>query len=476
MAEESMRNNILNGNIIRTAMTFGWPVMLSNVFQTVYNLTDAFWLGKLGPEAVAAPSISWPIMFLFISLSAGFGTAGISLVSQYTGAGLPEKANKSAGQLLFFLLASSCVAATAGFIFTGDVLRLMGTSKTVQTTTTPYLQIMFLAMPFLFCHFAFRSTLRGYGDTRTPMILTISSAVLDTALDPFFVFGWGFIPQMGVVGAALTTLMTRGIVAIIDVYLLFSGRVGIKLKPADLKPDLQWIKKIASIGVPSAIGQSGTALGFVVLISLVSIEDKLLPGEGTLLAAYGIGSRLTNFINVILWGGVTAMSTMVGQNLGANQNERAGEIVKKLLTSFFLLSAAASAMIYFLRVPLYQLFINDQAVLDMGSTFITFFVFSVPFFTVFRLVTGVFEGAGHTKPSMVLSLIRLWGLRTLLSCVLYFAFEMGAVGIWTGMTLGNFGAAAISVVWLSKGTWKKKVIQEKPPVEPKLEKPKKPQK
>ena len=457
-----MRDRILNGDIVRTAMTLGWPVMLSNVFQTVYNLTDAFWLGKLGSEAVAAPSISWPIMFLFISLSAGFGVAGISLVSQYTGAGQPEKANKAAGQLLSFLLIGSCAIAIVGFIFAGDVLRLMGASKAVRSTATPYLQIMFLAVPFLFCHFGFRSLLRGYGDTRTPMILTISSAVFDTVLDPFFVFGWGFLPKMGATGAALTTLITRGIVAIIDMYLLFSGRVGIKLKLSYLKPEIRWIKKIVSIGVPSSIGLSGTALGFVALTSLVSIEDKLLLGEGTLLAAFGIGNRIINMANVIVWGGASAVSTMVGQNLGANQNERAGKIVKKLLLAFFSVTVAASVVVYFLRVPLYQFFINDPAVLDMGSTFIMFFVPSVPFFAVFRLSTSVFEGSGHTKPSMAISLIRLWGLRIFMSYVLYFVFGIGAVGIWVGMALGNFGAAVLSVAWLSRGGWKEKIVGKEP--------------
>jgi len=457
-----MRGSILSGGIIRTALTLGWPVMLSNVFETVYNLTDAFWLGKLGPEAVAAPSISWPIIFLFMSISAGFGISGISLVSQYTGAGLPEKANKAAGQLLFVLLSTSFVASIVGFPFAGDVLALMGASQVVQATTTPYLQMMFLALPFLFFHFGFRATLRGYGDTKTPMLLTIAASVLDTALDPFFVFGWGPIPQMGVVGAALTTLMTRGLVAIIGMYLLFSGRLGIKLSLSDLKPDVNWMKKVVSIGGPSAIGLSGTALGFVVLISLVSIEDKLLPGEGVLLAAYGIGFRLINFINIVLWGGVSAVSTMVGQNLGANQHERAVEIAKKLLLAFFILSLTGSAVIYFLRVPLYRLFISSPEVLEAGSVFITFFVFSVPFFTVFRMASGVFEGAGNTRPSMVLSLIRLWGLRTLLASVFYFFFGMGAAGIWAGMTIGNVGAAALSVAWLSKGTWKRRVIEEEP--------------
>ena len=457
-----MRDSILNRGIIRTALTLGWPVMLSNVFETVYNLTDAFWLGKLGPEAVAAPSISWPIIFLFMSISAGLGISGISLVSQYTGAGLPEKANRAAGQLLFVLLRTSLVASIVGFPFAGGVLALMGASQVVQATTTPYLHVMFLALPFLFFHFGFRATLRGYGDTRTPMLLTIASSVLDTALDPFFVFGWGPIPQMGVVGAALTTLMTRGLVAIIGMYLLFSGRLGVKLRLSDLKPDVNWMKRVVSIGAPSAIGLSGTALGFVVLISLVSIEDKLLPGEGVLLAAYGIGFRLINFINIILWGGVSAISTMVGQNLGANQHERATEIAKKLLLAFFILALTGSAVIYFLRVPLYRLFISSPEVLEAGSVFITFFVFSVPFFTVFRMASGVFEGAGNTRPSMVLSLIRLWGLRTLLASVFYFFFGMGAAGIWAGMTIGNVGAAALSVAWLSKGTWKRRVIEEEP--------------
>jgi len=460
-----MRDFILGGDIIRTALALGWPVMAANVAETVYNLTDTFWLGRLGPEAVAAPSISWPIMFLFISISAGFGISGVSLVSQYTGAGLPEKANKSAGQLLFVLLSTSFVASIVGFPFAEDMLALMGASQVVQATTTPYLRVMFLALPFMFFHFGFRATLRGYGDTKTPMILTVTSSVLDTALDPFFVFGWGPIPQMGVVGAALTTLITRGLVAVIGMYLLFSGRLGIKLKLSDLRPDFGWMKRIVSIGGPSAIGLSGNALGFVALISLVSIEDEILPGEGVLLAAYGIGFRLVNLVNMILWGGVSAISTMVGQNLGASQDERAGEIVKKLLLSFFLLSLTGSAVIYFLRVPLYQLFINDAAVLDAGSVFITLFVFSVPFFTVFRMASGVFEGAGNTRPSMVLSLIRLWGLRILLAYVFYFFLGMGAAGIWAGMTIGNLGAATLSVAWLSRGTWKQRVIEEEPSIE-----------
>ncbi len=451
-----MRDRILNGDIVPTALRLGWPVMASNAFQTVYNLTDAFWLGKVGEEALAAPGASWPIMFLLMSLSVGFGVAGISLVSQYTGAGELEKANKAAGQLLSFFLVGSSVMAIVGFLFAGDLLRLIGTPVDVWPIATSYLKIVFLGIPFMFSHFGFRSLLGGYGDTRTPMILTISSAVFDTMLDPFFVFGLFGLPRMEADGAALTTVITRGIAALIGLYLLFSGKVGIKLKLSHLKPEFSWIRKIVSVGLPASIGQSGTALGFVALMFLVNMEGKIVLG------AFTVGFRITNLVTVVLWGAATAISTMVGQNLGADQKERAERIVKRTILVFFLITLAESAVVYLLRSPIYRFFIDDQAVLDAGSKFITFFVPSVPFFAVFRLSTSAFEGSGHTKPSMVISLIRLWGLRILLSYILYFVFGMGAVGIWVGMALGNFGAAVLSVAWVSRGGWKEKIIGKEP--------------
>lgn len=454
-----MREKILGSDIIRTAMTLAWPVMLSNAFQTVYNLTDAFWLGKVGPEAVAAPSIAWPIMFLLISLSAGFGIAGLSMVSQYTGAGEIEKANKVAGQLLTILLIASASVAVVGFTFAEGILRLMNIPEGVLRVATSYLKITFLGLPFMFSHFGFQALLRGYGDTRTPMILSVSSAVLDTILDPFFVFGWFSLPAMGAAGAALTTVMTRGVAGLTGMYLLFSGKVGIKLKLVHLKPDFQLMKKIVSIGIPSSIGQSGTALGFTVLISLVSTEDRMLGGTGLLLSAYGIGNRISSLIQIVIIGGVSALSTMVGQNIGANQVDRVREIVKKLFITFIAISIVESIVVYSLRIPIYRFFIDNQVVVSLGSTYITFFVPFISFFTIFRLCMSVFNAAGKTKVSMALSLIRLWGMRILLSYVFYFVFKMGAIGIWIGLALGNVGAAILSIAWLSKSKWQQKIIE-----------------
>jgi len=252
----AMREQILNGDILRTALTLAWPVMLSNAFQTFYNLTDAYWLGKVGPEAVAAPSISWPIMFLLISISAGFGIAGLSLVSQYVGAGRMDEAKKASGQIFTLFLVSSVFLMFIGYFGSESILRLMNVPEGVLLIAADYLRITFLGVPFMFLSFGFQALLRGYGDTRTPMILSIGSAILDAISDPFFVFGWYGLPAMGASGAALTTVITRGLAGVIGTYLLFSGRVALKLNLSDLKPDWDFLKKVVKIGVPSSIGQS----------------------------------------------------------------------------------------------------------------------------------------------------------------------------------------------------------------------------
>jgi putative MATE family efflux protein len=444
--KEMMRKQILEGDIIRTTLALSWPVMLSNAFQTIYNLTDAFWLGKLGPEALAAPSISWPIMFLLMPISGGFCVAGLSMVSQYVGAGDIRSANKATGQMLSILLWASISVAFSGFFLAETILRLINVPEGVLRISASYLRITFLGVPFMFMSFGFQSLMRGYGDTKTPMILSISSAVLDTILDPFFAFGWLGLPTIGASGAALTTVMTRGLAGMIGMYLLLTGKVGVKLSREDLMPDPKLIKKIAVIGLPSSIGQSGTALGFTVIMSLVSTADRTRGGTGLLLSAYGIGSRISSLIQIVIIGGVTALSTMVGQNIGANQVDRVNEIVKKLFIFFVGLSVVKSTIIYFLRVPLYHFFIADPTVISLGSTYMTYFAPFFPFFTVFQLCSRALQAAGKTKVSMALSLIRLWVLRILLSYVIYYILKMGVNGIWLGFAIGNVASTILAMV------------------------------
>ncbi|MCD5407966.1 MATE family efflux transporter [Candidatus Bipolaricaulota bacterium] len=448
-----MRERILEGPILKTMVILAWPVMVSNALQALYNLIDAFWLGKVSTEALSAPTVAWPVIFTFMSLGIGFQMAGSTLVAQHTGAGDKAGADRAGTQVFSFLFFLACGASLVGFLLAPGILRLMRTPADVYPLAVSYLRIVAAGFPVMFGAFAFTGLLLGVGDTRTPMYLMGASVLANAVLDPLLIFGWGPFPELGVAGAAYATVASRGVAALIGVWLLSTGRVGIRLRGRWLLPRWRWIKQILVVGGPNAIGLAGTSLGFVVLMGLVA-------GYGTtVVAAYGVGQRLIHLIHVAIWGATTALLTMVGQNLGADQLDRAEEIARRGIRGTFGVLAVLALVTVLLRVPLYRVFIADPAVIREGSRFMAIFGPSVPFFGLFAAASSVFRGSGHTVPPMVASLIRLWGSRIFLSWLLGYVVGLGPVGLWLGMTLSNVVGGLLLYGWLLRGTWKRGVIE-----------------
>ncbi|MFP4202691.1 MAG: MATE family efflux transporter [Candidatus Acetothermia bacterium] len=457
---EKLKGDILHGPIIKTLLLLGWPVMLDNALQMLYNLTDTYWLGKIGKEAVAAPALAFPIDFLIISLGFGFAIAGVSLVSQHTGAGSTENANKAAGQVLSFMFISSILLASIGFWIAPWLLEtLMGAPEGVYPRALNYVRIIFVGMPLMFTFFGARSLLRGVGDMITPMLATGLSVVLNAILDPILIFGlWG-LPRLEVAGAALTTIIVRGIASVAVIYLLFKGKLEINVRFRDLVLKLRWVKQIVKIGLPSAIGQAGTAVGSILLMSMISRLGVVA------VSAYGIGQRLIGLLNVAIWGLASPLTTMIGQNIGAKNESRAASIAKRTYALSFTALITLALIVYLLRCPLFRVFIDDPEVIELGGRFLSIFLWSIPFFGIFRLTSSVFRGSGHTRPPMVLSLIRLLPLRVGVSYLLAFGLvglNLGTDGIWLGLFTSNFVAGIMAFSWFLTGSWKERTIKEEP--------------
>ncbi len=455
---ERLKDDILNGPIIKTLLVLGWPVIVSNALQMLYNLVDTYWLGKIGKEAVAAPTVGFPVVFLLISLGFGFSIAGVSLVSQHTGAGSSENANRAAGQVISFMLTSSLVLSAIGYVIAPALLRtLMGVPEEVFPKALVYIRIIFSGLPLMFGFFAFRSLIRGIGDMITPMLVTGASVILNMFLDPLLIFGPGFLPDMGVAGAALATVLSRGGASLVAFYLLFSGRLEIHLHLHDLRLKLRWVKQILKIGLPSAIGQAGTAVGSVFLMGLISRLGVVA------VSAYGIGQRLIRMLNVAIWGLASPLTTMIGQNIGAENETRASSIAKRAYALSFSVLVTLALFVFLLRRPLFRVFIDDPAVIDTGARFLSIFLWSIPFFGIFRLTSSVFRGSGHTRPPMTMSLIRLLPLRVGVSYILAFGIvgvNLGADGVWLGLFTSNFIVGIMAFVWFLTGTWKQRTIKE----------------
>jgi putative MATE family efflux protein len=454
------KEQILTGPIVKTLFILGWPVMVSNLLHSMYNIVDTFWLGKLGGEestnAVAALQISWPIVFLLIAMAFGFGSAGIALVSQYTGARNHTEANKSAGQVVILSLIFGFTVGIAGFVSSPLIVALLGIQDAIAEVAVTYLQIIFLGLPFMFMSMIFGFILRAYGDMITPMKVEGVTVVLNLILDPILIFGLFGFPRMGVTGAAIATIFSRSVSSMIALYILFSGKAGVKITLPYLKPVRWRVLQIFKIGIPASIGHSGTAFGFVVMMAVIA----RLPNQGAVLAGYGVANRLTNLMFIAIEGLGVGVSTILGQSLGANNLKRAEEVVKKGMLVMFLILMGAAFFLFSVRMGAIQFFISNPDVVMEGSNFIRVFVFGMPFFGLFRAVNASFMGSGHNVPTMVTELVRLWGLRVPLAYVFGFTLAWSSTGVWFGMALSNILGAVFALALFKTGIWKKKVIRD----------------
>ncbi|RLF84607.1 MATE family efflux transporter [Thermococci archaeon] len=446
-----MRQEIVEGNIEKTILKLAYPLIINNMVQVLYNLTDTFWLGRLGTEELSAPGTAWPLVWFFMSIGMGFATAGFAFVSQYIGAKDYEKANKAAGALYSLMMFFALLVALFGLLIAPFALKFMKVTPEVYPYALGYIRVIFIGIPFSFTLFAFNFLLRAVGDTKTPVKINMFTVFLNIVLDPLLIFGWSGFPRLGVIGAAVATMFSNSVGSLIGGYMLFKEKVGIHLTLENLRPQWDFYAKIFRVGLPSSVGFSTDAFGFVVLTRIIYIYGTVA------FATYTIGNRLTNFMFAIANGISQAMGTMVGQNVGAEKYERAKKIAEKAMLTNLIILTIGTAIVVVFRAQIFGFFIKDERVLAESIKFVRYFAFSLPFFGIFSAVSNVFQSSGHTKKSMLLGMIRLWVLRIPL------AYNLGRLmadttGVWLGMGLSNFLAALIGFIWFLKGSWMKRII------------------
>ena len=288
-------------------MALAIPIVATNVFQSLYQLIDTFWVGRLGAEAVAAVSLSFPILFFMISAGGGMSVAGAILVAQTFGARDQEAVDHAAGQTLSVVGLISILLSVVGFLLSGPLVAFFGPEASVEQLAVDYLKVSFLGLAAVFVYFVFQALLRGVGDVKTPMIVVAGTVVMNFFLDPLLILGWGPVPAFGVVGAAWATIGSQGLAGAVGMVILFSGRYGIHLRLRHLTPDRPLVMKILRLGVPSSIEQSTRALGIAVMMLLVASFGT------TVIASYGIGVRILSFVIIPAMGLSMATSTVVGQ-------------------------------------------------------------------------------------------------------------------------------------------------------------------
>ncbi len=447
------KNSLIEGPILKSLIALAVPIIFANILQTAYQLTDTFWVGRLGTAAIAAVSISFPIIFLIISLGGGLAMAGTILVAQYKGKENKKKMDHITSQTLLMVLIISITLATIGYFLSPIFIKLMGAEKIVFSSAVPYMKISFIGMIFVFTFMVFQSLMRGAGDVKTPMYIVLGTVLLNLILDPLFIFGYGFIPAYGVSGAAIATIGTQGLAAIIGLLILLRGKHNIQLHLSDLTLDYKLIKKMIKIGFPASIEQSARALGMSAMTFLVAKFGTLT------LAAYGIGGRILSFIIIPALGISMATSTLVGQNIGAGKMDRAERIARLSSLWGFLILTVVGIITFIFAKQISAIFIPGEfATINASALFIKIMALTFGFIGIQMAMNGAFRGSGNTMISMMLSIISLWVLRFPIAYILSHHTSLKEVGIWVSFPLANLIAAIITIIWFMAGTWKKKKL------------------
>ncbi len=454
------RERILKESLVRTLFWLAWPVIVAELVQMTYNLVDALWLGRLGRQAFGAPTVSWPLIMLFNAIGMGFAQAGMTLISQYYGAGDREMSNRCACQIITLLTVLALSISVLGVSSVHVILKIMRVPEDIYPLAVMYSRVIFAGIPIAFLGFAFLAILDSLGDTRTSMKLSVFSAIMNIVLDPILIFGLFGLPALGVVGAAIATLLSRCFITIVGIRMLTRGIHGIKLRLRCMRIEGWWLRRVISIGVPITIQMSSNALGFTVMTSIVSWFGSVA------VAAYGIGIRIIDIIQAFTWGIQRATSIMIGQCIGAELYERAKRISRTSLVFTTLVLGIGAAILYVLREAVISIFVPDPLVIREGSVFLRYFLWSIPFFGIFFVCNGVAQGSGHPKVMTVIAILRLWLFRIGLSVLFTLYLGMGSMGVWIAMTISNIAAGLLSLAWILRGTWLRRVIEPR-----KLQKP-----
>ncbi len=447
------RNKLIEGPIIKSLISLSIPIIFANILQTAYQLTDTFWVGRLSTIAVAAVSISFPVIFLVVSFGIGIAIAGTILVAQYRGRNDKKSVDYITTQTMIMVTFISIFLSLIGYMLSPFFINLMGAKKEVFPGAVSYLKISFIGMIFIFIYMAFQSLMRGVGDVKTPMYIVLGTVLLNLVLDPLFIFGFLFIPPSGVTGAAIATVFTQSIAAFIGIYLLLKGKHQIIISTKYLKPDFKLFKRMLKLGIPASIEQSTRAFGMTVMTILVASFGTYT------LAAYGIGIRILSFIVIPALGLSMASSTLVGQNIGAGKTDRAEEIVKLSSLLGFLALSFVGILVFIFGREISTLFIpGDLKTIETSIQFIKIMALTFGFIGVQMALNGAFRGSGNTLISMSLSLISLWGLRFPLAFFLSKFTKLSELGLWLAFPIANVITSFIAIFWFLKGTWKRKEL------------------
>ncbi|MEZ5359204.1 MAG: MATE family efflux transporter [Candidatus Zixiibacteriota bacterium] len=437
------------GSLISSIWRLSWPAVTSMLVHTMLTITDTIWVGQLGKEEVAALTTSMFPIWVVFSILTIIPTGVLAIISRAIGAKQKDEVSRVAGQSFLFAIRASIVVGIIGYFVTPYLIRFMNPEPQVAAMGIQYLRVIFLGIIFFFINDSYSAIFRAAGKMKVHLIGTTSAVVLNIIIDPLFIFGIGPFPELGVRGAAVATIISAACGTVVFTVLLRKGKFGYPLSFRLFdRLDYKLALIVMKIGFPVSMANVNFSVVYIFLNRIVN--DFGTAAESALM----IGNRLESLSYLICFGFAMGASTMVGQNLGAGQIQRAAKSAWYAVGICVLFTMGISAMFLLIPRQLAMVFIDDAEVIEIAIDYLKILALSQSFMAIEIVLEGAFSGAGNTIPPTVISIP---GTLLRLPLAYYFCYELGLgiSGMWWSITLTSIGRGIVMMFWFSRGRWKR---------------------
>lgn len=436
------------GNIKTAIFLLAVPMILEMCMESIFALVDIAFVSRVSTNAVATIGLTESVVTLVYAVAIGLSMAATAIVARRIGSKDRKAANEAAGQAILLGVIIATIVSILGILFPKEILALMGGEPDLIEEGYRYTQILIGGNVTIMLLFIINAIFRGAGDASMAMWSLVLSNCLNIILDPIFIFGFGPIEGYGVTGAAIATTIGRGTAVVFQLVLLFMGARKIKLVWKDFMLRITVMLRIIKLSL-GGVGQFliGT-FSWVILMRIMSVFGS------EALAGYTISIRVLVFTLMPAWGMSNAAATIVGQNLGANQPNRAEKSVWLTGKYNAIFMVSVSLFYLFFAKEIIGFFSTEPEVIRYGILSIQIIATGYLFYAYGMVLTNAFNGAGDTKTPTVINFICFWMVQVPLAYLLAITLDMGPLGVFIAIPVAEILLSVISFYWFRKGKWK----------------------
>lgn len=416
------------------------PIMIGMGIQTLYTIIDMIFIGRLGGDAIASVAFNMPIFFFVMGLSFGLGNGVTASIARFIGSNDKVNADNSAEHAVAMALAISLILTVSGLLFGKQILLFIGCTNDILPLAWDYLKVSCYGISFGVFSGFFRSILAGEGEMKLPMVVAGLGTVLNTILDPIFIF----YMDLGVAGAAWATTISQIIVCLVFIYMLFvKNHTYVRFKLKDFSFSSYIIYDIIKVGIPVSMSMVVMALGQLVF-------NRLLVNFSTdAVAAYQIGGRVDMIVFLPIFGIASALTTIVGMFYGADEFEKIKSISLYGIKSSFLITTICSFFLFIFAPTVVKVFTMDTVIQKISIDYLRTISFLFPFISIGLTIGRILQGLGRGMPSLIITIVRVIGLAGPLAYFFTFVLDKPVEWIWYSMFISGIFATIISITWIT---------------------------